>query len=886
MNIFRWQGAVVATAITVGVTIMMTGPARGADLGREEDRTKQEWVRRHLLEAGDAPFSFMLAGRPSAEILAACRRQATSRTLDRNRQEHVITWDDTKTGLRIRCEATEYLDLPAVDWVLYLTNQGTNDTPILDGVRALDMTIQGSAEGFVLHHSRGDDNTALSFAPIADVIAPGPVFDVPRLERIAVDGEAGDWGDAGFRVDALAGVNGDTKPPAEFDPAFRLGWDERGLLVCVRVKARDFHEAEKDDQLYDGDGVELYLAPLRGAQDLLQAVIAPGMDAKHPELRLWVNDLRKNEALKKIAPKIEAVRTRLDDGYLLGARLPWAALGIKPKVGVEAGFQFYAARRQADGRLFHAVWYPQTGTFSNSKAMHRIRLAEKPSPAVRAPVAVPKDAVVLAPVGGRSSQGNMPYFNVDARGEGVAMAVGWTGQWQAEFQLASPNRLRVAAGQQTTHFRLLPGETIRTPRILLAFWKGPSDLCGNNRLRQVVIQHYLPRRQGNVVLPPICGSVAEMGKDGSYEEPHVKAMPIHAQRGLEVFWSDMDPQHWYPGDFPNGTGNWMVDPVKYPHGLKPIGDAAHQAGLEYLLWYEPERVAAGTQVEREHPGLITKIDANGFRLFRLDDPAARRWLTDLMDKHMTEAGVDWIRQDFNFAPLPFWKANDAPDRQGITEAKYVEGLYAMWDELRKRHPSLVIDICASGGRRLDIETSRYGMPLWHSDLQCEGSHPAADQLQNGALFRWVPLHACGQFALDPDYGFRSAMTGGGILCSAGVGAAEADVKKTVTLMKRIRPYTLGDFYPLFPHDTSEAVWYGYQFHLPATNAGMAILFRRKDAPDATRPVALQDIDPKATYEVTFEDTPGKRKVSGADLAAFRIEIPTAPGSAILYYRLQ
>ena len=29
--------------------------------------------------------------------------------------------------------------------------------------------------------------------------------------------------------------------------------------------------------------------------------------------------------------------------------------------------------------------------------------------------------------------------------------------------------------------------------------------------------------------------------------------------------------------------------------------------------------------------------------------------------------------------------------------------YEMWDELRARHPGLLLDSCASGGRRIDLE---------------------------------------------------------------------------------------------------------------------------------------------------------------------------------------
>jgi hypothetical protein len=71
-----------------------------------------------------------------------------------------------------------------------------------------------------------------------------------------------------------------------------------------------------------------------------------------------------------------------------------------------------------------------------------------------------------------------------------------------------------------------------------------------------------------------------------------------------------------------------------------------------------------------------------------------------------------------YDPLPYWRANDAPDRQGMAEIRHVEGLYEFWNDLLRRHPGLVIDNCASGGRRIDLETISRSIPLWRSDWQC------------------------------------------------------------------------------------------------------------------------------------------------------------------------
>ena len=263
-----------------------------------------------------------------------------------------------------------------------------------------------------------------------------------------------------------------------------------------------------------------------------------------------------------------------------------------------------------------------------------------------------------------------------------------------------------------------------------------------------------------------------------------------------------------------------------------------------------------------------------------------------MDGFIKETRLDWMRWDFNVSPLGFWRRADAPDRQGMTENLYVQGLYAMWDDLRARHPELVIDVCAGGGRRIDLETLTRGLPLWHSDLQCDGSHPAADQLQNAGLFRWVPLHGTVTLGYEPAYTFRSALTAGninlgvdadGTINNARPHTAEA-AKRSTAITRRVRPSMLGDFYPLFPHLEQEDVWFGYQFHRPDLGSGMVLVFRREKCAEKSAAVALRGIDPAARYEVTFEDAGTKKTMSGADLAQMKLTVPQAPGSALVYYK--
>ncbi|MDD8026897.1 MAG: hypothetical protein PHI34_10300, partial [Acidobacteriota bacterium] len=113
------------------------------------------------------------------------------------------------------------------------------------------------------------------------------------------------------------------------------------------------------------------------------------------------------------------------------------------------------------------------------------------------------DSITLAPNGGRSSDGVAPFFNAAWKGGGVAVAVGWTGQWQATAAREGDGAFYLWAGQQLTNLALNPGETVRTPRIMLVFWEGTDPLRGSNLFRQVLIRHVLPRRNGELVYSPI-----------------------------------------------------------------------------------------------------------------------------------------------------------------------------------------------------------------------------------------------------------------------------------------------------------------------------------------------------------------------------------------------
>ena len=356
-------------------------------------------------------------------------------------------------------------------------------------------------------------------------------------------------------------------------------------------------------------------------------------------------------------------------------------------------------------------------------------------------------------------------------GRGVIEAIGWTGNWTARFDRSGDGRIALAAGMRRTHLKLLPGETVRTPRMLLVFWQG-DRLESQNLLRRFLLAHHgpLPKTTAGR-LPVFYGAWGE-----THEEVHLRAIQwfVDNKIPIDIYWIDAG---WY-GDKPfqenstdansewwKYTGSWRPNKITYPRGLSPIGETLRRHDLGFLLWIEAERVFRGADLQRQHPDWLLGPQGDNF-LVNLGSPAARKGLTDIVSSLIREGELAWYRQDFNTDPEKFWSDADAPDRVGMTEIRYIEGLYAFWDELRQRHPGLWIDNCASGGRRLDLETISRSAALWRSDFQCNPNfNPAGMQGQTYGISSWVPLSAAVARASDA-YCFRSGL-GVGVVLSAG-----------------------------------------------------------------------------------------------------------------------
>ena len=498
---------------------------------------------------------------------------------------------------------------------------------------------------------------------------------------------------------------------------------------------------------------------------------------------------------------------------------------------------------------------------------------------------------------GRSSAAWLPFFGVDVtETEGLNFGIGWSGAWYADLRHGD-DQLLIEAGMPKTHFRVLPGECLRQPSIFIHHRQGMSVEDGQNQLRRFLLKYHSPRRaDGSVMQTPLprfaWGGQSSDGMMQIIDQKERYELPF------DTFWVDagwfgvdrpVSPTEYGASDWACTVGNWRVNRVPHPGGFLPVAEAIRRAGMKFLLWVEIERVMPETPVAAEHPEwLLTTPADDGNLLLNLGNEAACDWAIGEVERLVREEGIDYYRQDFNFNTIPFWADNDAPDRVGVTEMKYIAGLYRFWDTLRERFPDMLIDNCASGGRRIDFETNSRSICLFRSDMLGRPWYDCSEANHNEIpyLSEWVPLHAGGTTVISgDDYGVFSGVASG---VNAGMGEVNDGFdfkwyREVLETAKRMMAYFYFDFHLLTPAPESRRNFYAYQCHAPEKGSGFFAVFRRPDGDETRRTLDLRNINPEKHYEL--ECFRGEKvTVSGNELAEFPVELSEPRSMALYFYR--
>src|SRR5262249_584372 len=198
----------------------------------------------------------------------------------------------------------------------------------------------------------------------------------------------------------------------------------------------------------------------------------------------------------------------------------------------------------------------------------------------------------------RASEQTVPWFAVDGvtsassgsprAGDEFYVALMWSGAWTATFD-------RTAAGLQLSIG--LPAMTTTVQRAT----DGPHVLfgvaSGGMAAATSALRSYgFDGIRGGRPITPFVTYNTWFAYGTEIDEASMRAeMARVAALGAELFVVDAG---WYANtgvagayDFDAGLGSWAADPSRFPDGLRPLRDYAHDLGMRFGLWVEPERVS-------------------------------------------------------------------------------------------------------------------------------------------------------------------------------------------------------------------------------------------------------------------------------------------------------
>jgi alpha-galactosidase len=269
--------------------------------------------------------------------------------------------------------------------------------------------------------------------------------------------------------------------------------------------------------------------------------------------------------------------------------------------------------------------------------------------------------------------------------------------------------------------RLLPGEQLASPEVVAVC--SPHGLNG-------VAQAFHAAARGRVQWPggamrprPLHLNTWEAIYFDHRPEVLIELARQAAAVGVERFVLD---DGWFPARVHDraGLGDWWPDPQKYPQGLAPLAAEVERLGMEFALWVEPEMVNPDSELYRQHPDWALNIAGRPLQTGRnqlvldMGRDDVQNYLFDKLDTLLTNVPIRYLKWDMNRDLSAAVQGGGAGLHHHTGRAAYranSHALYALLARLRKAHPSVEIESCASGGARIDMGILPYVHRYWASD---------------------------------------------------------------------------------------------------------------------------------------------------------------------------
>jgi alpha-galactosidase len=322
----------------------------------------------------------------------------------------------------------------------------------------------------------------------------------------------------------------------------------------------------------------------------------------------------------------------------------------------------------------------------------------------------------------RSSESAVPWLAIDGTRDEFYLALMWSGAWSITADRSSAG-IQISSGlaTMTTTVR----EPIDGPHVV--FGVVPGKLTQATAALRTYIVNGI--RAGRPLTPLVTYNTWFAYGTTIDERSMLTEMDAAAGLGVELFVIDAG---WYagagaagPNDFDAGLGSWRPDPARFPQGLTPLRDHAHELGMKFGLWVEPERVSLALLGEAGvAEDWLVKTDgeygSDHAAQICLSVPEARQFILDWLTPLLDDVQPDYLKWDNNM----WMNCNREGHDHGASDGNFaqVAGLYRVLADIRERYPDMLIENVSGGGNRLDLGMLRYTDVAWMDDRTAPSIH--------------------------------------------------------------------------------------------------------------------------------------------------------------------
>ena len=497
---------------------------------------------------------------------------------------------------------------------------------------------------------------------------------------------------------------------------------------------------------------------------------------------------------------------------------------------------------------------------------------------------------------GRSSERTVPWLAIDGEQDEFFAALMWSGAWSLGVTRGRTG-LEMSFGLGSVSTAV--DEPFDGPHVVFGVARGglpaATAALGSYAVNGI--------RAGRPLVPLVTYNTWFVYGASIDESSMRAAMDRAAALGVELFVLDAG---WYPGagaggpsDFDSGLGSWTVDPARFPNGLRPLADYAHERRMKFGLWVEPERMNLSLVGS---PGGAGGVDdgwlatsggsygADSVGQICLAGSAGRAWVLDRLTALIDEVRPDYLKWDNNG-----WINCDRDGHgHGDTDGNFahVNALYQMLDTLHDRYPNLMIENVSGGGNRLDFGMLRYTDVGWMDDRTSPAVHVRHDieglsvAFPPAYLFSFVTSYDPESLHESKDMSMymRSRMLAALGLCFRAEDLTEADASnltREVEIYKTMRETISTAATALLTPQAAEEGGPPWDVLQEISADGTRIIISAFQSDQAVDRILVTPtgLDPDATYNIQSVDAGDLGDASGTDLMTDGIDVRQSPNTA-------